>query len=232
MDRIDGYNYITVGQNRQFTDGPPATVIPSRWLNAIQEEIMAVITGAGLVPSASNLGQLWQAIVLQATQQALPVGTISMYGNVTPPPGWLLCNGATVSQTTYASLYGIIGSSFNYGGEGGGTFRLPDFRGVFPKGAGNAGDTTGGISARTAGKDASGNYYAATLGAYATDKMQGHIHTVNKWNVTSGNGFSELGASGAAYNTSNPADDGTNGTPRTGHTTEPQSLGVYFIIKY
>lgn len=44
---------------------------------------------------------------------------------------WKLCNGAVVSQTTFASLYAVVGTTFDTGGEGAGNFRLPDFRGKF-----------------------------------------------------------------------------------------------------
>ena len=145
----------------------------------------------------------------------------------TTPVGWLACDGSSVSQTTYAALYAVIGTTF--GNPGGGNFNLPDFRGIFPKGA--------GTTTRTAGKDASGNAYAATLGTYSTDQMQGHKHlgrvTANA--APGGAGATEWGSSFTPSATDDvvttPRDDGTNGTPRTGHTSEPQSLGVNFVIK-
>lgn len=41
--------------------------------------------------------------------------------------GYLLCNGAAVSRTTYANLFSIIGTKFG-AGDGSNTFNLPDFR--------------------------------------------------------------------------------------------------------
>lgn len=41
------------------------------------------------------------------------------------PTGFLLCDGSTVSLTTYADLYAALGTAFNTGGEPAGTFRLP-----------------------------------------------------------------------------------------------------------
>ena len=41
--------------------------------------------------------------------------------------GYLLCNGAAVSRTTYANLFSIIGTKFG-AGDGSKTFNLPDFR--------------------------------------------------------------------------------------------------------
>jgi microcystin-dependent protein len=138
-----------------------------------------------------------------------------------------VCDGSTYSITgTYSKLYAVIGTTY---GSGSGYFGLPDMRGVFPKGA--------GTTNRVAGKDSSGNYYAATLGEYATDKMQGHKHAKNSTFTPGAPGsmihsITDGTNNNASENVGVPVDDGTNGTPRTGHTTEPQSLGLTFIIKY
>lgn len=42
-------------------------------------------------------------------------------------PGYLLCNGAAVSRTTYAKLFAVLGTKFG-AGDGSKTFNLPDFR--------------------------------------------------------------------------------------------------------
>lgn len=53
--------------------------------------------------------------------------------------GFLLCNGAAISRTTYADLYAIIGTKFGTG-DGSTTFNLPDMRGRMAQGAnGNLG---------------------------------------------------------------------------------------------
>lgn len=156
-------------------------------------------------------------------------GLIQMYGGSSAPTGWLLCNGAAISRTTYSALFAVISTTYGVG-DNFTTFNLPDFRGVFPKGA--------GTTDRTLGKDASGNYYAATLGTYSTDKFQGHYHTLQYDGLhTDWNSWTDYGQirgnNGAGNNigTTGPKSDGTNGTPRTGLTTEPQSLGINFIIK-
>lgn len=45
----------------------------------------------------------------------------------TSKPGYLLCNGAAVSRTTYKNLFAVIGTNFGEG-DGSTTFNLPDFR--------------------------------------------------------------------------------------------------------
>lgn len=64
MHRID---HETATSDHKFTEGNPtipvpATVVTDDWLNAVQEELVAVITGAGLELEKSDNTQLWQAI--------------------------------------------------------------------------------------------------------------------------------------------------------------------------
>ena len=55
----------------------------------------------------------------------VPVGTILPYGGSTTPTGYLLCNGATVSRTTYAKLFSAIGTTYGVG-DGSTTFVIPN----------------------------------------------------------------------------------------------------------
>lgn len=64
MHRID---HETATSDHKFTEGNPtipvpATVVTGAWLNAVQEELVAAITGAGLELEKSDNTQLWQAI--------------------------------------------------------------------------------------------------------------------------------------------------------------------------
>ena len=49
----------------------------------------------------------------------------------TADTGWLICDGAAVSRTTYSALYAIIGTDFGVG-NGTTTFNVPDFAGKVP----------------------------------------------------------------------------------------------------
>lgn len=64
-----------------------------------------------------------------------PVGFIGLWGDDTVPSGWLLCNGAAVSRTTYAGLFAKIGTRYGVG-DGSSTFNLPDMRDRYPIGVG------------------------------------------------------------------------------------------------
>lgn len=68
MDRTEGSNFIDIGGGRRgFQDqnaeaGVPGTRVTASYLNAIQEEIMAVIENAGLTADKANWQQLDAAI--------------------------------------------------------------------------------------------------------------------------------------------------------------------------
>jgi microcystin-dependent protein len=62
-----------------------------------------------------------------------PPGMIADFAMPTPPPGWLVCNGAAISRSTYANLFAAIGGYWG-AGNGSTTFNVPDLRGAFRRG--------------------------------------------------------------------------------------------------
>lgn len=55
-------------------------------------------------------------------------GMVIPYAGSAAPSGFLLCNGAEISRTTYAGLFSVIGTTFG-AGNGTTTFNVPDTRG-------------------------------------------------------------------------------------------------------
>jgi len=68
-----------------------------------------------------------------ALPQAVPTGSVHLMATTNVPSGYLKCNGAAVSRTTYADLFSAIGTAFG-AGDGSSTFELPDLRGEFVRG--------------------------------------------------------------------------------------------------
>ena len=60
----------------------------------------------------------------------VPPGTMIHFAGKTLPDGWLICNGAAVSRTTYADLFKAIGTTYGTG-DGSTTFNLPNAGGRF-----------------------------------------------------------------------------------------------------
>ena len=107
MHRIDT---STATPDHKFTEGDPtvpvaATTVSADWLNAVQEELVAVITGAGLELKKSDNGQLWQAISQLITNAKPGLATKAKPGlvqvggglNITPE-GLLSVLTATLAQ--------------------------------------------------------------------------------------------------------------------------------------
>lgn len=88
---------------------------------------------AGAAASASAAAQSAQQAQAAAgsinTSLILPAGTVYYFALEEPPAGYLVCNGAAVSRTTYANLFQAIGTRFG-AGDGATTFNLPDLRGT------------------------------------------------------------------------------------------------------
>lgn len=67
---------------------------------------------------------------------SVPSGVMVPFAGTNVPDGWLLCNGAEVSRTTYASLFAAIGTKWG-SGDGVSTFTLPLFHKRFAEGTTN-----------------------------------------------------------------------------------------------
>jgi microcystin-dependent protein len=69
------------------------------------------------------------------TQITAPfLGELRMFAGVTPPNGWMFCQGQLLSIAANDTLFQLIGTT--YGGDGVSTFGLPDLRGRVPMHAG------------------------------------------------------------------------------------------------
>src|SRR5262245_20388174 len=60
-------------------------------------------------------------------------GTVVYHAKNAPPSGFVKCNGAAISRTTYALLFAEIGTTFGVG-DGSTTFNVPEIRGEFIRG--------------------------------------------------------------------------------------------------
>jgi microcystin-dependent protein len=89
------------------------------------------------VATLQTAADLSASITAQGVSSLVPAGVILAFGGATAPTGWLLCEGALVSRTTYADLYAAILNAHG-SGDGTTTFALPDYRGRFIRGRDNA----------------------------------------------------------------------------------------------
>ena len=89
--------------------------------------IVAWATSSGT--AVSGLNHATKANLLSGVLENLvPAGAMLPYAGLTPPPGWLVCDGAVVSNSEYPRLFAAIG--YTYGSTLVlGQFKLPDMRG-------------------------------------------------------------------------------------------------------
>lgn len=70
-------------------------------------------------------GTAWDLKTTTTTSNdSMPVGSIMWFAGTTAPTGWVLCNGATYTNSTYPNLVAVIGTTF--GGTPGTNFMVPN----------------------------------------------------------------------------------------------------------
>lgn len=99
--------------------------------------------------------------LLENIDDHLPVGTVVAYlGTSEPNANWLFLYGQNISRTTYADLFGVVGTTYGVG-NGSTTFGLPDLRGRVIAGQ----DDMGGTSANRLTGAVTGGLNGDVLGA-------------------------------------------------------------------
>lgn len=142
------------------------------------------VDGVTIDPSGATTGSTLLRDGLSVTSATeTPVGTIIMYvGSIGASPtysglpsGWLLCDGATFSSSTYPSLATVVGDM--YGTSSGGTYYLPNFVSKSPVGhTQSSGDTTSGWSGSvaTSSDGATTHTHISAHGSSASTLNHGH----------------------------------------------------------
>lgn len=201
-----------------------------------------ITTAAGDSCMAESLGSgNWKIHAYQkasgnpvATQATVPTGTVFPYAGSSAPTGYLICDGAAVSRTTYATLFALIGTTYGVG-DGSSTFNVPDIGGRVVAGKeSSATRLTSGVS----GVD------GATLGATGGNQnMHQHTHAVTDPGHThthftllnaigGGAGGWTIQASGGTTATSSNTTGITNANTGSGSSQNVQpTIVLNYIIK-
>ena len=192
------------------------------------------LTGAPTAPTASTGTRSTQlattAFVGAESQIAAPTGSVYTFAGSTVPTGWLKCNGALLSRTTYAALFSVIGTTYG-AGDGSTTFALPDLRGEFVRGVDDgrgvdAGRVLGGSQAQQTQahkhiSNMSDAYPGALFGSSTTKNHRGSSGGIDSDN------FLEFTNDGTTYNGTSP-----NSSDVIGAETRPRNVAMHYIIKY
>lgn len=171
------------------------------------------IQGGGIyevIYSAALNGATGGWLILNPTQlQQITPGLISMHGSDVVPAGWLECDGAAVSRTTYANLFAVIATKWG-AGNGTTTFNLPDFRGEFVRGW----DHGRGID--------TGRAFASAQ----ADEFKSHVHAQRGAGLSGSNTTAQYSTNLTTTGVQLTNTDSTGGTE-----TRPRNIAVMWVIK-
>lgn len=129
--RLSNRNFKLQGQVTATTQifNATADVVFTATLTSSAIEGQTALTTASstatLLVNNAGLKQITKANFLQDVYPGLVLpGMMVAYGGASAPSGFLICDGTTYSQTTYASLYSVIGTTYGSGAPG--TFKVPN----------------------------------------------------------------------------------------------------------
>jgi microcystin-dependent protein len=139
-----------------------------------------------------------------------PPGTIIAYAGNTTPDGYLFCDGAPISRTTYARLFTAIGTLWG-GGDGTTTFNVPDLqsRTLFGYDPGGTGRISGGETDKVGNTGGNEAYTLTQVNLPPVDfvvtdgTMTLNFVTSSVWNLNAGGSGSGSGPYIAVDNKTN-----------------------------
>jgi microcystin-dependent protein len=171
--------------------------------------------------------------------EGIPTATIVPWSTASVPSGFLECNGQAVSRSTYATLFGIVGTTYG-SGDGSTTFNVPDLQdnvALGKSGTKNVGSSGG---ANTVAVTASGNVAGSTANAtLSTAQLASHSHSA----PTSPAGQLDTANSDRPFRAVNPGGNTGSAGSGSGHshnmsanfagnTQNPSVLQPYLTVMY
>ena len=170
----------------------------------------------------------------------VPTGAVFCMAVATVPIGYLECNGAAVSRTTFSALFAIIGTQYG-SGNGSSTFNIPDLRGEFIRGFDNGRGVDGNRAIGSIqGDDNKQHNHPANANASSNVNDPGHKHNARGYGNQDdgGNQFTGSNNADTRSNAINNANTGisvsTNVSVHVGQTggeSRPRNIAMMYIIK-
>jgi len=250
LNIYDGTNFINLGKVDTAEMGHATTASPS-FTGTITSAGDIVMSGNGSLqlptgttaqrptPTTGDIrfntsitqfegynGSVWGEIA-----NGVPAGSVFTFASTTVPSGYLECNGAAVSRSTYASLFSAIGTTHG-SGDGSSTFNLPDLRGQFVRGFDNGRGVDSGRSFASSQTDQNKSHAHSV-----TDPGHVHATTFDNKKYFPGGGSTSITYGGAG---GYPADVFTMSNANTGISlgndggteNRPKNVALMYVIKF
>jgi len=184
--------------------------------------ITGTVSSTGLASPAS-IACGGAVTLVDATIDILPAGMVMAFASHATVVGWLLCDGAAVSRTTYAKLFAVVGTGYG-AGDGSTTFNLPNMtRRVIMGSGGSATSTISNVLGSIGGAE------THTLTAI---QIPAHTHSYSTFNLTLIN--VEADTPTATFVDKKGVTSGTTGSVGSGgaHNNVQPSMVMFYMIRY
>jgi len=197
----------------------PSPVTPSQFCDAVPSANADLCTRLTRFFNVVNLlcdffsfflnvdGTISEQAITEITQTTTPTGSYLWAATTNVGDGYLLCNGAAVSRTTYANLFAAIGTRYGIG-DGSTTFNIPNGGGRSHMAAGTGDNGSGGALTN---RDINTKFVGEETHLQTISEMPSHHHVVHTFasGATGGDG-------GDILNEPDPGTDHDHDTDNTG----------------
>ena len=168
-----------------------------------------------------------------------------MFGSSSPPSGWVLCDGAALSRSTFSALFAIVGTTYG-AGDGSSTFNVPDMSDRFARHKTDSMGQTGGAETHPHTHTVSDHAHSLANGspvAFAKLTLNSgkvymqKINGLNSWQADTNNdtgGTNNTNTSGLTAGVMLGGNTKSSGGGKTGsdNTSDlPPYLNLAYIIK-
>jgi len=186
-DQVTAQKLIDIVGQAYFTSAADTTDNSTLTLGSSKLKVKdAGITSTQLATDSVITAKIQDGAVTAAKLDAgavsvlMPSGSLMPYAGASAPTGYLLCDGAAISRSTYSTLFGVLSTTYG-AGDGSTTFNIPDLRGRVIAGQDDMGGSsanrltglTGGVDGDVLGGAGGGESHTLS-----TSELPAHDHNL------------------------------------------------------
>ena len=236
LNIMDGVLASTAELN--YVDGVTSSI--QTQIDAKAPSVSPTFTGTVVLPSTTSVGTITSTelsyvdgvtssiqtqlnALSAAITVAVPAGVIVPYAGADNviPTGYFLCDGQAISRTTYATLFGVISTTYGVG-DNSTTFNVPNLKGKVPV----------GLDSSQTEFDARGETGGVKEVTLTTAQIPNHTHDGQVVFDTPTTFSGSTGVQATGIGDYQPTTGGVSGTSGGAHTNLQPYIVVNYIIKF